>query len=282
MRLKKAFLLTVLFLIETACLAYGQMSPYTDEDCLFCHGKPEISQATKAGRIRSLYVNPEEWSQDIHFQGRITCVDCHREANPYFHFREGFTDVDCARCHPEDAEEYEKNIHLTFSVITPGKELPLCYHCHTKHFVLPHDNSSSSVHMSNIAGTCGECHPEVMVEGILNGSSLGKFSGHRKGDLSEKFDMKLCLDCHYEDSAHGAKRIYKDFCTRCHDVRSKGNQVMGPTHLDSVRWMGLNYTGSGLFFLLFIAVVTFLLFKSRKRITKTIKTWDQSFREKKE
>ena len=267
--------LSAIFLLVLIPLtpAFPQSSTFSDQDCLTCHGKPEISQIMSDGNIRTLYVDSQKWSQDIHHLGKLTCIDCHTNANPFLHFREGYIDVDCARCHPIEAEEYQKNIHLTFTTISPGKELPLCYHCHTKHNILRHDDPLSSVHELNVGETCGTCHPEVMVRGILEGTSLGKISGHRKGDISDTFDMNVCIDCHYQDSAHGAKRVYKDFCTRCHDVRSKGNLVMGPTHLDAARWARLNSVGNGLFLLLFIASGTWLLYKSRKGIKTKITGW---------
>lgn len=277
MHLKYVIALTFTTLLPFS-FADAQSSAFSDQDCLACHGKPEISQIMHDGNLRTLYVDPEKWSQDIHHHGKLTCVDCHTNANPFLHFREGFIDVDCARCHPIEAEEYQKNIHLTFTTITPGKELPLCYHCHTKHNILRHDDPLSSVHESHVGETCGACHPEVMVKGILDGTSLGKISGHRKGDISEKFDMNVCINCHYQDSAHGAKRVYKDFCTRCHDVRSKGNLVIGPTHLNATRWAGLNFFGNGLLFLLFFASGTLLVFRSRKRIVARIASWQENMK----
>ncbi len=254
--------------------ANSQPAVFPDQDCLSCHGKPEISQIMSDGTVRPLFVDPEEWSRDIHQQGKVACVDCHRNANPYLHFREGFIDVDCARCHPEEDEEYQKNIHQTFSApITHGKELPLCFDCHTKHHVLPHDEPSSSVHETNLAETCGTCHPEIMIEGLLEGTSLGKISGHRKGDFSEQFDMRVCINCHYEDSAHGMKREYKDFCMRCHDVQSKANPVIGPTHLDSAKWADLNLIGNGLFVLIVLLIGSFVIFQSREGISDKIRNW---------
>jgi hypothetical protein len=270
MHMKRGILILIILLFS---LSFAQNSKFSDQDCLFCHGKPDISQITKDGKTRSLFVNPEEWSHDIHRNSQITCVDCHTNANPYIHFREGFIDVDCARCHPEEDEEYQKNIHLTFPVPSKNKELPLCYHCHTKHHVLLHDDPSSSVHEENVGETCGACHPEVMVTAILKGTSLGKISGHRKGDLGERFDMNVCINCHYKDSAHGAKRPYKEFCSRCHDVRSKGNFVMGPTHLNSQRWAWLNYTGGTLAILLLVGACILVGYKSRKGIGIRVKNW---------
>ncbi|NOR21086.1 MAG: hypothetical protein GQ476_00085 [Candidatus Aminicenantes bacterium] len=282
MHLKKCLLIFFVFSIFSFNRSFSQISAYTDQDCLSCHGKPDISQITSAGKVRSIFVDPEEWSQDIHHKGSMVCVDCHTNANPYLHFREGFIDVDCARCHPEEEEEYQKNIHLTFATPSPNKELPLCYHCHTKHHILLHDDPSSSVHEDNVGETCSECHAEVMVKGIFKGSSLGKISGHRKGDLSEKFDMSMCLNCHYDDSAHGAKRPFKDFCSRCHDVRSRARSLLGPTHLDSIRWVKLNYMGGGFAILLFVGMGVFFGYKSRKTITGGIKTWYESMKIKEE
>jgi hypothetical protein len=274
MRLVKALLLSLLLFLLLFKQSNSQLPVYSDQDCLSCHGKPEIAQIMPDGKVRSLFVDPEEWSGDIHHRGKLICNDCHKNANPYLHFREGFIDVDCARCHPEEDEEYQKNIHHTFSgPITPGKELPLCFHCHTKHHVLRHDEPSSSVHESNLAETCGTCHPEVMMKGLVEGTSWGKISGHRKGDLSEKFDMRVCINCHYEDSAHGAKRVYKDFCIRCHDIKSKGNLVMGPTHLNLARWVRLNLIGNGLFVLFLLLGGSFIIYQSRKGISTKIRLW---------
>jgi hypothetical protein len=273
MRLKR--LTAVFFISFFLCvhLSFSQSYSYSDQECLSCHGKPDIAQIMIDGKVRSLFVDPEEWSQDIHHKGQLLCVDCHTLANPYFHFREGFIDVDCARCHPEEAEEYQKNIHLAFAVPSPGKELPLCFHCHTKHHVLLHDDPSSSVHEKNIGETCGSCHAEVMVKGVFTGSSLVKISGHRKGDIAEKFDMRVCISCHYEDSAHGAKRVYKDFCSRCHDVRSMANVVMGPTHLTLPRFSFLNYANSALALSFVIGIFIFFGYRSRKSISNGVKSW---------
>jgi len=277
MKIKCFLILSALFIIASQS-SLAQTPSYSDEECLFCHGKPEISQILSDGRIRSLYIDPEEWSQDIHHAGKILCVGCHTNANPYLHFREGFIDVDCARCHPEEAEEYKKNIHLTFAAPSPGKELPLCFHCHTKHHVLRHDNPSSSVHEKNVGATCGSCHAEVMIRSLFKGRSLGKISGHRKGDLSEKFDMRVCINCHYNDSAHGAKRVFKDFCSRCHDVSSIANLVMGPSHLDSQRFAWHNLINSGLLVVFVLGMGLFIIYRSRGGIASNLKSWLERMR----
>ncbi len=278
MRLKRLATLLIVSLSLFALKSYSQSNSYADKECLLCHGQPEISQITSGGKVRSLFVDPEKWNQDIHHIGHLLCVDCHTQANPYLHFREGSIKVDCARCHPEEAEEYLKNVHLTFSSPSPGKELPLCFHCHTKHHVLPHDDPASSVHEKNIGETCSNCHAEVMVQRIFGGGSLGKISGHRKGDISERFDMRICISCHYQDSAHGTKRVYKAFCSRCHDVRTMANFVMGPTHLSSIRSSPLNDWASALVLTIVLGVCAYLGYRSRKSVANRIKSWLEDMR----
>ena len=278
MRLKRLATLLIIPLSLFVQESFSQSHYYADKECLSCHGKPEISQIMSDGKVRSLFVDQGKWSQDIHHRGNVLCVDCHTQANPYLHFREGHVNVDCARCHPEEAEEFQRNVHLTFSAPSPGKELPLCFHCHTKHHVLPHDDPASSVHENNIGETCGSCHAEVMVQRISKGGSLGKISGHRKGDISERFDMMVCINCHYQDSAHGTKRVHKDFCSRCHDVRSMANFVTGPTHLDSLRASPLNYLSSALVLSLVVGVFVYLGYRSRESIVNRVKSWFEGMR----
>jgi hypothetical protein len=249
---------------------------YTDQECLDCHGDANLSQIVSDGTVRSLYVDPEAWAQDVHKTGQLSCVDCHTHANPYVHLREGFVDVDCAKCHPEQSEEYLKNVHFEFTPLLPERELPLCYDCHSKHHILRHDHPASSIHENNIETTCGECHPEVMVKGLLKGSSFGKISGHRKGDLSEKFDMAICIQCH--NPSHGSNTVYKEFCTRCHDPGKKADIVMGPTHLNSAKWIGYNAMGGGLALFLILGTFVYLGYKSRERFGKRIIDWHESMK----
>lgn len=273
-----AFLFTALFLFPPFNSPAGRIL-YSEKDCLFCHSKPGISQLMSDGQLRSIYVDPEKWSEDVHSRSNITCVDCHLNANPYLHIREGFTDVNCSRCHPEEEEEYQKNIHLSFPSPSPGKKLPLCYDCHTKHHILRHDSARASISEKNIGTTCGTCHAEVMVKALTRGSSLWKISGHRKGDLSEKFEMKVCIKCHYEDSAHGSKRPYGDFCARCHNYRQKADAILGPTHLDSKKWTALNYAGTSLALALLLSTVILAGYKSRDRISVWLKILWESMKE---
>ena len=53
---------------------------------------------------------------------------------------------------------------------------------------------------------------------------------------------------------------------------------MGPTHLDSQRWIWLNYTGGGLVIIFLIGVCALVGYKSRKGIVDGVKTWWDSIK----
>lgn len=271
------FFIFILFFIQPSSLSPAEN--YTDAECLQCHDKPQISQTLSSGHTRSLYVNPSQWAQDLHHLKGMTCVDCHIQAIPSLHLREGFKKVNCASCHPEEEEEFTKNIHFEYREVTPGKTLPQCYDCHTKHFVLLHDNPASSVNEKNIDQTCTVCHAEIKIKGIFKGTSLGKISGHRKGDLSKTFDIAVCTSCHYEDSAHGSKRAYIEYCSRCHDVRQKVDGLIGPIHLNSAKWIGFNYIGSGLAIFSLLGLGIFLGIRTRKSFLQRILVWVDTMKE---
>jgi hypothetical protein len=113
-----------------------------------------------------------------------------------------------------------------------------------------------------------------MVSSLLKGSSLGKISGHRKGDISERFDMKACIHCHHP--AHSSTGVAKDFCGRCHDASKEANPIIGPTHLSSLKWMRLNYVGGVLVVFLVLGAVLFVGYRSRKGFILKCQTWLKS------
>lgn len=119
-----------------------------------------------------------------------------------------------------------------------------------------------------------------MVKELFKGSSIGKISGHRKGDISEKFDMAICIQCH--NPSHGSGTVYKDFCTRCHDPNKKANIAMGPTHLNSTKWIGYNSLGGGLALFLILGTFVYLGYRSRERLGKTVKDWHDSMKVREE
>ncbi len=91
-----------------------------------------------------------------------TCNNCHSahsiqrtdKTNFQLHISE-----QCGHCHEEVMETYFETYHGKVSKLGYTKTAK-CYDCHTAHDILPHSDTSSSLHESNVVKTCGKCHPK--------------------------------------------------------------------------------------------------------------------------
>ena len=161
------------------------------------------------------------------------CTDCHgdhgtlRKENPESPtFARNIPDL-CGRCHREGeqaavayaGDEHEIVNNYTMSI--HGKGLlesglmvtATCIDCHTSHSEKPVADSTSSVHPSNIAATCAQCHLGIY-EGFKN-------SVHSPTVTTTEKDLPVCNDCHL---SHTIKRVdvgdfrqqILDQCGNCH------------------------------------------------------------------
>ncbi len=203
---------------------------FENKECLLeCHGDQKLIQVLKSGQIKSIFVDPVLWKGDVHNKKGLKCVDCHPQASPRSHPREGFVKADCSRCHPEDSEAFQTTLHAEIARL-PEREMPQCQHCHSTHGVRTKDDKESAIHEDNTKETCRKCHPEIMPGGLLDRLAILRISGHRKEDVSKSFSMKVCINCHHEDAVHGRARIYGGMCNDCHKPRIK-SAMLGGTHL---------------------------------------------------
>jgi hypothetical protein len=138
----------------------------------------------------------------------------------------------CGSCHKEGekaAMRYtgtEKEIIENYTESIHGKGLlksgltvtATCTDCHTAHRELPHTDPESSVHVSNVAATCGNCHHGIE-EKFNKSVHSATFANHTK-------ELPSCNDCH---SAHqiiradseGFKLMIMNQCGRCHEDVAK-------------------------------------------------------------
>ncbi len=208
----------------------GPVSAIKDQDCLDCHRDLMLKTISSTGELRSIYVDPQEWVEDIHHKKGIKCVDCHEGMTPFSHPKEGARRVGCTRCHPGASEENQLNIHNAFAGIT-DKSLPECYDCHTKHRVRAKRDAESTVRGENVGKTCYSCHENIRRKGYINFLPTRIFLGHRKCDVDVKFNIKACINCH-GDAGHGPMTTYPEYCGRCHNTMEKGD-FFSATHASS-------------------------------------------------
>ena len=220
--------------------------PYTNDKCLEkCHGLPTFEGRDESGEALNLSVDLSRYMASVHGAAGIMCIDCHQGADPNFHPREGFTDVDCRACHneepseaifpfgalkvlgerdikppPKDArngEQWLKSKHAK-AWLSGNPKAPFCNDCHTEHYIMRPEDSSSSVNMANLGETCGDCH-EGQASEVDAGGFLARFrlAGHSKGDLRNEYSVTVCLSCHQGEAAHGETNITGQVCPSCHD-----------------------------------------------------------------
>lgn len=97
-----------------------------------------------------------------------------------------------------------------------------CSSCHGKHDIKPVKDSTSSVHRSNVAGTCNNCHGNVNLMKPY-GLPTGQHDAYQKSVHGIALNIKgltnapSCMDCHegHRNFSQGAQRVM-DVCGKCH------------------------------------------------------------------
>jgi uncharacterized protein with PIN domain len=174
-----------------------------DKDCLRCHENSELA-SSKDGR--SLFVRTDQLSHSRH--SKISCSQCHSGVNAS-HLRPCETiaqPVDCASCHAEIGQEYQKSRHGQL-VAKNDPNAPICKECHGTHGVLGRTDPKSLTFPTNVPDLCANCHRE-------GEKAAARYSGSQH-QIVER----------YAESIHG-KGLMKSgltvtaMCTNCHTAHS--------------------------------------------------------------
>jgi hypothetical protein len=174
-----------------------------DADCMRCHQDPAL-RASQDGR--SLFVAIEEVQQSRH--AKVTCSQCHSGVNASrLRPCETITaKVDCASCHADQGQLYQKSIHgVLLGQNDPNA--PSCKECHGRHGILGRLNPASPTFATNIPNLCARCHREGE-----------KAAVRYKGPEHE-------IIASYTESIHGKGLLKSGLtvtatCTSCHTAHS--------------------------------------------------------------
>ena len=201
-------------------ISFHVSADVTNESCSECHETEEIA-ANLTGSLHEGF----------------SCVDCHSYVSSNFdeHMEnpELASSANCAMCHSEAEEEYEKSIH-GISIENGIDEAAHCWDCHGSHNILSPDDKESLVYPTNLAETCGSCHddPEFSKKFDMSIQDPGKMytqSVHGKLVQSGRMDAATCVMCH---GAHDIKnRVMQgskiavtsipETCGECHPDEQK-------------------------------------------------------------
>lgn len=183
-------LMVLVLLTGAAILAPAvRAGDFPDEICNDCHtdtgGEPaEVSLEQLRGSIHE----------------GLACTDCHTGIKSVPHGLE-LARPDCVSCHSDVGEIYVQHGR---GVVGDSPHVPACQDCHGSHHILPHTDTESMVHSSNLPATCGTCHE--------NQEFLA--------DLNIKFKHPIEV---YQQGIHGkATAGGKDTAASCNDCHSTG------------------------------------------------------------
>jgi hypothetical protein len=228
-------LLLASFMVFSASLSQGQ----TKNSCLDCHSKlPD-----------PLGVTQEKFSQDIHAQKGLSCVNCHggdptsddpekamsRKAGWKGRIDRKQVPELCGSCHSDPAYIRQFNPSLRtdqlsqYKTSVHGKRLAagdtkvaVCIDCHSVHDLKVPSDARSTVNPLNVANTCARCHADAsyMSSYKIPTNQFAQYSRsvhHNalvvRGDLS----APTCTTCH---GNHGATppgvASVVNVCSTCH------------------------------------------------------------------
>ncbi|MEO8256480.1 MAG: cytochrome c3 family protein [Acidobacteriota bacterium] len=200
-----------LLLGEAPLAVAGQSSPQppANDDCLVCHGDPEVKRANGT----PVAVNGPAFAASRH--GPMACVDCHADlaTTTEFPHPEALKKVDCASCHGDIGATYRDSIHARAREQSGLNVAPACADCHGRHDILGKADPKSRVAHAQVPVTCGVCH-----DGIRRRYEM---SAHAVALKQADPRAPVCSDCH---TAHAIRRTDTDAsrlgataeCGACH------------------------------------------------------------------
>jgi hypothetical protein len=205
-------------------------------ECFKCHQNPRLSKGKKDGSLLSLHVDEKAFAASVHGAAGMGCTDCHQEANPDVHPAEGFPEVGCANCHPDEEEAYKKTAHGM--MLESGMEgAPKCQDCHTSHYMRKIGDPQSPVKASRLPEACAKCHEEARPpKGFFMALATYRIMGHPKTDLEYCYDTQGCANCHPENAGHLQEKGPMSFCVKCHDPSDSKPLLLGPIHFKLSFW----------------------------------------------
>lgn len=189
-------------------LTPGQAGALDENDCLKCHGIPQLSKFGESGGKISLYVDRAALEASAHRY--IDCTTCHT-TKPH----EVVTPLTklslaekCGTCH-----QYEYKLHLNSihgkQLVQGNPDVATCVDCHSPqgnpHSVIRVLEYEAPAYKKNIAQTCAKCHdnPELMgrygiVEKVYE-SYMRSFHGKALELASyeiSQLNKATCTNCH--------------------------------------------------------------------------------------
>jgi formate dehydrogenase gamma subunit len=181
-------------LVCTTCIPAATQD---DQECLFCHGEPDLTDVSAEGTSRSLYVDETVFTNSLH--GPLGCIGCHADISELPH-AEKLLPADCSVCH-DQSDEYAKSLHGQ-ALSRGDPDAATCSDCHAKHNIRNVADPLSPVNRRNLPQTCGQCHADPQLTkrhmiGVQDPTDLYLQSVHGRSISTDPSNTAAsCTDCH--------------------------------------------------------------------------------------
>jgi nitrate/TMAO reductase-like tetraheme cytochrome c subunit len=237
-------LVLLLAAILTSPAQADQSYQETDEYCLSCHGKSELSMTLPDGETLSLYIPPDKLLNSVHGKEGIECGACHTQITTYPHPEIAYQThrelslayyQSCRKCHSINYDKAQDSMHAQ-AAAQGNQNAPVCTDCHGEHDVQPPAKPRALV-----STTCGKCHTQIFEEykASIHGTALIK---------EDNPDVPVCTDCHGVHNIHDPRtsqfRIQTpDLCASCHanaDLMKKYGLSADVYRLYDLSWHGVD------------------------------------------
>jgi predicted CXXCH cytochrome family protein len=203
----------------------------SNDTCLACHQKPDLSMKLADGETLSLYVSPDDYNHAVHGSQGYACVQCHTTIRAFPH--PAFTAQDrrdvtlqlypsCKVCHPG---QYEKTLDSAHDRARAAgdRQAAVCSDCHSAHATRrltdPATHQLLPETRTWVPTTCAQCHSAIY--------DKYKTSVHGAALTDEKnMDVPTCTDCHgvhniSNPTTNAFRLASPQICAGCHTDKAR-------------------------------------------------------------
>ncbi len=205
-------------------MPFRQTPEVTRQACAVCHQEAALLVR------KSVHARAERASDTV--PGEVLlCNRCHGAAHGLLAAADPRSPVcldhqvaTCGACHEGDLESYTITAHGRSLFQSGLIKAAVCADCHGAHGIYYAADERSTLHLLQVAETCGKCHQGIgdMIERSVHGGHKGLGQPGQEETSQKKWGrMPTCTDCHQghrlfqTDSADFSSQVV-NFCGNCH------------------------------------------------------------------
>lgn len=200
----------------------------SNDTCLACHNQPGMSKII-GDQTLSLTIDPQKFSDSVHGQEEVACVDCHTNITGFPHpdlTVESTRDLSlkyyttCKQCHAEQYEKTLDSVHQK-ALAAGNNNAAICTDCHNPHTQTRLTDKATGKLLPDarvkIPQTCARCHSAIY--------DTYKNSVHGKALTEGNPDVPTCIDCHgvhniQNPTTTSFRNSTPFLCAKCHTDKS--------------------------------------------------------------